>query len=164
MAYIDDITAQIQIEDSNFAGDYGSTDIVAMKKYGWEEAMKALQTDQSAGTVTDTNISSGAVTSGSNSDWGLDIFKTNMRAAMLNGNALFPYRCHTVFKKKYILVSNSKVYKINTTTPSLFNVVKNASKCYGAANFFLQNNTAYTGNQAANRTSAGAQIITNETE
>ena len=42
MAYIDEITTQIQVEDSNFSGDYGSTDIVAMKKYGWEEAFKEL--------------------------------------------------------------------------------------------------------------------------
>lgn len=164
MAYIDDITAQIQIEDSNFSGNYGSTDIVAMKKYGWEEAFKEIQTDQAAGVVTDTNISNGAVTSGTNADWGLDIFPTNLRNAILNGSALFPYKCHTNFKKKYILVANNKIYKINSTSATLFNVAKNARKCYGASNFFTQNSNTYTGNQAANRTSAGDTIVTNQTQ
>ena len=164
MAYIDDITAQIQIEDSNFSGDYSGTDIVAMKKYGWEEAFKEIQNDQSSGVVTDTNISNGAIVSGTNADWGLDIFKPNVRAALLNGNALFPYKCHTNFKKLYILVVSGKVYKINTNTENLFNVAKNARKCYGAANFFTQNSSTYTGNQAANRTNAGNTIVNNQTQ
>ena len=164
MAFIDDITSQVQIEDTNFSGNYGSTDIVVMKKYGWEESMKEMQSDQSSGTVTDTNISNGEVASGTLADWGLDIFPPNIRAALLNGNALFPYRCNTNFKKLYMLVCNGKIYKINSTAPTLFNSVKNASKCYSAANFFTQNNTTYTGNQAANRISAGAQIINNQTQ
>ena len=162
MAYIDDITSQVQIEDTNFSGNYGSTNIVTMKKYGWEESFKELQNDQSSGTVTDTNISNGAITSGTNADWGLDIFPTNIRAALLNGNALFPYRCHTNFKKLYILVVDGKIYKINTTTDTLFNVAKNASKCYGASNYFTQNSSTYTGNQAANRIAAGAAIVNNQ--
>lgn len=164
MAYIDDITSQVQIEDTNFSGDYGSTDIVAMKKYGWEEAFKELQSDQATGVVTDTNISNGAVTSGTNADWGLDVFHTNIRNVLLNGSSLFPYKCDTNFKKLYILVCNGKIYKINQTSDALFNVAKNARKCYGAANFFTQNSSTYSGNQAVNRTNAGNNIINNETQ
>ena len=164
MAYIDEITTQIQAEDSNFSGDYSSTDIVAMKKYGWEEAFKELQSDQATGVVTDTNISNGAVASGTNADWGLDIFNSDLRASILNGNALFPYKCNTVFKKVYILVSDSKIYKINTTNQNLFNVAKNARKCYAAASFFTQNSSTYSGNQAVNSTNAGNAIINNQTQ
>lgn len=162
MAYIDDITSQVQIEDSGFSGNYGSTNIVAMKKYGWEEAFKETQSDQASGVVTDINISS--LSPSVYSDWGLDIFPPNIRTALLNGNSLFPYRCNTNFKQKYILVCNGKIYKMNTTTPTLFNITKNASKCYGAASFFTQNSGTYSGNQAANRISAGAQIINNQTQ
>lgn len=162
MAYLDDITSQVQIEDSNFSGGYGSTDIVAMKKYGWEEAFKEVKDDQASGVVTDINIST--LSPSVYADWGLDMFPTNLRASILNGNALFPYKCDTNYKKKYILVCNGKIYKVNTTNASLFNVAKNASKCYAAASFFTQNSGTYSGNQAANRISAGAQIVNNQTQ
>ena len=162
MAFIDDITSNIQEEESAFDGDYGTTDIVLMKKYGWEEAFKEVKDDQSVGTVTEVQINNGAPVSGTNSDWGLDIFPSNVRAALLNGSSLFPYRCHTNFKKKYILICNSKIYKINTTTATLFNVAKEASRYYAASNFFTQNSSTYTGNQALNRQNAGLNYIQNQ--
>jgi len=148
MSFIDEITEAIQEEDATFDGDYSSPPNVlwdginAMKRYAWEEAITAQIAENSTDAVDLTGtISSGAVSTGSDSDWGLDHFKTNFRATLLNGGALFPYKSTLSDYEKYIVINNTNIHRFTHVFDDFFEVTKDATPYYGAAYFFGPSST-----------------------
>lgn len=161
MALLDDISTAIKIDNSSFDDDFSGTNILAMKKYAWEEAAKKVKAEANTGIVVEGDISSGSVTTGNNSDWGLDLFNSSIRSSLLNGNTLFPYFCNTSFKKKYVLFVGTKVYKFSEATASHFNTAKAVVPDF-AANHFFTNDTNFSNSSNATSSINRANAYVNQ--
>lgn len=152
MALMNDIETSISSINSTY--DLSTVDKVAMKKYAWKESADYFKS-QSSSNVTENTISNGALTSGTLDDWGLSLFKANLRNTILQGNSLVPFKCDIHFKKRYILVVNANIYKFSTNTSSYINSVKAGVPGFAARYYFIQNsettnaNTALSNAQAA---------------
>tara|TARA_R110002110_G_scaffold26982_2_gene98707 strand:+ start:12748 stop:13239 length:492 start_codon:yes stop_codon:yes gene_type:complete len=160
MAFLEDITTAIKLQNSSFAGDYSGSNINSMKKYGWNQASIKVKDTAPIGTVVEGNIVSNAMASGSLSDWGLDLFKPNFRTTLLRGGSLLPYKCHTSFKKKYVVFCNTKVYKFSTASQTHFDLAKSASSYYAAVHFFVNDSNYANSTYASSATTAGNGIVT----
>tara|TARA_X000001382_G_C3077276_1_gene149354 strand:+ start:124 stop:621 length:498 start_codon:yes stop_codon:yes gene_type:complete len=158
MSLLTDISNAIKVDLPSFSDDFSGSNILAMKKFGWEEAAKKVKAEANSGIVVEEDISNGSVDSGTNSDWGLDLFNSSIRESLLNGSTLFPYFCNTTFKKKYVLFVDSKVYKFSNVVESHFNTAKSAVPDY-AANHFFTNDTNYSNSSNATSSLARANAI-----
>tara|TARA_Y100000361_G_scaffold61449_2_gene53918 strand:- start:2707 stop:3198 length:492 start_codon:yes stop_codon:yes gene_type:complete len=157
MAFIDDITDAIQDVDTGFSGNYGATNINTMKREGWDDAI-AAQISENSSHVTSSTISNGAIASGSDSDWGLNHFKTNFKAVLLNGTTLFPYKATLTGNKKYMVIVNTNIHRFTDTSDAYFDATYDAVPHYCAAYFFN------TKGQTSNRDLAlsnGSNIVQN---
>lgn len=152
---LDDITGIIQQYDNSFSGDYSSINVDAMKRAAWLTACNSVETEE-PNKVDSITISNGAI-SGTDSDWGLDHFKPNFRATLLNGTSLVPYKSTKEGFKKYIVINNTKIHKF-TTNSNAFEAAKGAVKYYGAANYF---NQVSDNTNEVNSTGAGNNYVNN---
>ena len=132
---LSDITAAIVLVDATFDQNYGVTDINAMKRAGWEEAI-AAQIAENPAHVTSATISGGAVSSGTNNDWGLDHFKPRLRAVLLNETTLLPYKATLADFKKYMVIVNANIHRFTDTSDSYFDVTHEAAPHFCAAYYF----------------------------
>ncbi|MBP02229.1 MAG: hypothetical protein CMM25_05430 [Rhodospirillaceae bacterium] len=162
MALIDDISTEIQVDNSSFSDDFSGTDILAMKKYGWRKAAEKVKEEANSGIVVEQTISNGAISTEDDAYWGLDMFNSSIKASLLNGSALFAYRCNTAFKKKYVLFVDTKVFKFSEASVNHFNNAKTSVPTFSANHFFI-NDSNY--NNSANATSSlnrANAMITNQ--
>ena len=159
MAFIDDINTSINTQVS-FNGSYPSGfDITAMKKYGWKEAADYLNSQSSSNVDTNT-ISNNALDSGTEEDWGLNMFTTDVKDAILRGGSLVPYQCKLNNLEKYVLFVDSNVYKFSTSSESYFNAVKDGSVHF-AAKYYLDDQYGSGNSYSTNRLNAGQQAVNN---
>ena len=159
MAFIDDINTSINTQVT-FNGSYPSGfDIVAMKKYGWKEAADYLNAQSSSNVDTNT-ISNNSLDSGTEAEWGLNFFKSDVKAAILRGNSLVPFQSKVNNLKKYVLFVNSDIYKFSTNTESYFNGVK-AGAVHYAAKYYLDNQYGSGNTYSTNRLNAGQAAVQN---
>tara|TARA_R100001594_G_scaffold5182_1_gene16576 strand:+ start:164 stop:640 length:477 start_codon:yes stop_codon:yes gene_type:complete len=135
MANITSITSRIQSYDNTFTGDYGSVNQRTMKRKGWEEACEYVNSVHPAAVAT-TTIVNGSPSVNTESFWGLDHFKPNIRDTILAGGSLVPYKCTKTDFLKYVVFVNEKIFKFSTVSDSYFEMAKGASEYFSASYYF----------------------------
>lgn len=135
MSLLSDISDAILDVDSEWDGDYGTTNINTMKREGWEDAV-AKQINENPTKVTSSTISSGSVASGTDSDWGLDHFRSGFKTTLLNGTTLFPYKATLSGYIKYMVIINANIHRFNDSSSAWFDGTHSAVPDFCAAYFF----------------------------
>ena len=133
--FLEKVTSRIQSYDNSFSGDYGSVDKKAMKKDGWKRSSQYTDSVYPV-AVAHTTISAGSVDSGTNSDWGLDHFKTNLRKAILGADSLVPYKCTKSGFEKYVVFVKNNIFKFNTVNDAYFDMTHGAAEYFSARYYF----------------------------
>lgn len=138
-------------------------------KAGWKAVCDHAKSEDPT-KVTEGTISAGAVDSGTDADWGLNHFSSDMKATLLNGNALFPYfgmipkRDESPpydSRSRIFVITTNKIFKFDTNSFVYFNGAKDAVKHYIAAEYWTANgNSTYS----ANRVTAGENVYSDETD
>ena len=135
MSFLSDISDAILEVDTGWNGDYGVTDINAMKRSGWSDGV-AKQIAENASDVTSSTISGGSVASGTDSDWGLNHFKTDFKSALLAGTTLFPYKGEHPGFVKYMVIINANIHRFTDSDSAWFDATHQSVPDYCAAYFF----------------------------
>ena len=108
--------------------------------------------------VEDGTISAGAITTEDDAYWGMNHFSSDIKATLLNGNALFPYYGMIPepgstppydSRSRIIVITTNKIFKFDTDSFVYLNGAKDAIKHFIAAEYWTANgNSTYSDNRS----------------